>query len=153
MHSYNGQNLDLIILNTMNNTYMWTTVAHTSQQAQAIIVLVQAFPTTQLERGNWRKRTTTWRLNSQPTPYCGVSATQTISVAEILQLQSSHNTYWQLLYYYAKVTINVLLLCILIIISVSNGTAERLNTAEIVADSAAFFWPAMKLPSHLQLTC
>ena len=29
---------------------------------------VQAFLTTQLESGNWRKRTTTWRLNLQPTP-------------------------------------------------------------------------------------
>ena len=35
-------------------------------------------------------------------------------------------------------TINALILCILKIISVSNGIAERLNTAEIVADSAAF---------------
>ena len=29
--------------------------------------LQQAFLTTQLESGNWRKRTTTWHLNSQPT--------------------------------------------------------------------------------------
>ncbi len=27
-----------------------------------------SFLTTQLESDNWRKRTTTWRLNSQPTP-------------------------------------------------------------------------------------
>ena len=31
-------------------------------------LLAQAFLTTQLESGSWRKRTTTWRLNSQPTP-------------------------------------------------------------------------------------
>ena len=29
---------------------------------------VQVFLTTQLESDNWRKRTTTWRMNSQPTP-------------------------------------------------------------------------------------
>ena len=29
-------------------------------------VTCKAFLTTQLESGNWRKRTTTWRLNSQP---------------------------------------------------------------------------------------
>ena len=34
----------------------------------AIIVPVQAFLTTQLESGNQRKRTMTWRLNSQPMP-------------------------------------------------------------------------------------
>ena len=39
---------------------------------------------TQLESGNWRKRTTTWRLNSQPAPERGVSATQATSVAAIL---------------------------------------------------------------------
>ena len=31
-------------------------------------VTCTSFLTTQLESGNWRKRTTTWRLNSQPTP-------------------------------------------------------------------------------------
>ena len=41
--------------------------------------IVQAFQTTQLEKGNWRKRTTTWHLNSQPTLYHGVSATQATS--------------------------------------------------------------------------
>ena len=31
-------------------------------------VTCTSFLTTQLESDNWRKRTTTWRLNSQPTP-------------------------------------------------------------------------------------
>ena len=48
---------------------------------------VQAFLTTQLESGNWRKKNMAWRLNSQPTPKRGVSAMQATSVAAILQLQ------------------------------------------------------------------
>ena len=51
---------------------------------------IQSFLTTQFESGNWRKRTTTWRLNSQPIPQHGVSATQATSVAKIRQLQSPY---------------------------------------------------------------
>ena len=38
------------------------------KHTQLIEVSAQALLTTQLESGNWRNRTTTWRLNSQPTP-------------------------------------------------------------------------------------
>ena len=46
--------------------------------------------TTQLESGDWRKRTTTWRPNSWPRLQRRLSATQATIVAKILHLQSPY---------------------------------------------------------------
>ena len=54
---------------TVMITLIVKTRLHNQSALECIITYtVEAFLTTQLESDNWRKRTTTWRLNLQPTP-------------------------------------------------------------------------------------